>query len=268
MKFVVLNGSSKAITLSVVVHLLIVYLLSSTITVSPHIAQPVHQPIDSYLYVPPTQEQLEPIVEPEEEQQAEPLPEAEPEPEPEQIPEPETEPEPEQKPEPKQEELDVPVVETEIKNSDTEQQEVNVSVDNQPSTSVNKKFSAATSLDQLRALNDQLEDEMFEQVYIERTKPNSGSIMHGQATSVPHSVKQQSEDEKRAQATQQMGGGFAVTKGENGSCTITRDLSHVGMEGLTSVESFSCGQTEIQKAFNQHMKKWKKKYGKNNDSSN
>lgn len=254
MKLLVLNGSSKAIALSVVVHLIIVYLLSSTISVTPYIPHTVQRPIESYLYVPPPEQQPELDNEPEkvvtEKQQ--------PKPDPEPAPELELE-------SPTQEQMveaDTSIDKPNIATTNMTQPEKNVSTDDPPISSDRKKFSAAASMEQLRALNDNLEDDMFEQIFVDKTKPNTGSKMHGEPMTVPHSVQPKTEEEKKTMATQQMGGGFAITKGENGSCTITRDLSHVGMEGLTSVEGFRCGPTEIQKAFNAHMKKWQKKYGK------
>lgn len=244
-----LNGSSKAIALSLAVHLLLVYLLSSTISVSPHIVQSVSKPIDSYLYVPPPEVEPEPQPEPE-------LLEDEPEPEKEQAKKilEQTDIEPDVNHDTQQIVKEQPQKET-INTPDPSEQDA-------PVVTENKTFSAASSLNQLRALNRDLDDKMFEQVYIDRNKPNSGSIMHGDPDLVPHSVQPQSAEEKKKTATQQMGSGIAITKGEDGRCTITRDLSHVGMDGLTSVEGFSCGQTEMQKAFGAHMKKWNKKYGK------
>lgn len=243
-----INGSSKAIWLSVVIHLIVIYLLSSAVTTHVSYPQSDPKPIESYIYVPPKKEAQE--------QQA--VPDDKPEPA-----QQETKPEEETKtePEPVTELVEEPVgTETVTKNTTENIAEQQQSDAVPPPT--NKPFSASRALNQLRALNDDLDEKMFNEVTIDRNRPNTGSPMHGQPRYVPHSVQQQSKEEKRKAATQNLGAGIQMVKGDDGICYVERDLGAVGMEGLKSVEGFSCGPNKQDKAFKEHMKKWAKKYGK------
>ncbi|WP_206485001.1 hypothetical protein [Thalassotalea sp. G2M2-11] len=125
-----------------------------------------------------------------------------------------------------------------------------------------QKYHRFSPSQQLQALSQSLDNQNISEQVFEYSRKKSPSIMHGTPKLVPHSKKQPSTDEKISQATQQLTSGMKIIKGDNGSCVIERDLSSVGMEGITVLEGFSCGQTKFEKNFNAHMKKVLKKLGK------
>jgi hypothetical protein len=115
---------------------------------------------------------------------------------------------------------------------------------------------------QLKNLQKDLDDKMFEQENNNYNQPNTGSIMHSKPTLVPHSNIQITAEEKVKKASKQISSDMTITKGDDGSCFIKRDLGSVGMEGITSVESFACGKSKFDKSFQDHMKKVRAKLGK------
>ncbi len=112
------------------------------------------------------------------------------------------------------------------------------------------------------AINKKRDQAMFDSLTQQDTGNAKGSIFNPKPTLVPHSTAVMSEDEKRKNATQTLGGGIKMIKGDNGTCFVERDLTSIGMDGLTSREGFNCGPSEFDKAFKSHMKKLKKKMGK------
>lgn len=92
-------------------------------------------------------------------------------------------------------------------------------------------------------------------------KPNTGSVMHGTPTYVPHSFVEDTEKKAIASTPTQVGNGFSITKSDNGTCTLTEDLSTIGLQGKTT-SRFNCGLSKDEKSFNSHMKKVLKKLGK------
>jgi len=128
-----------------------------------------------------------------------------------------------------------------------------------PINSPKRKFSA---LNQLSKLKSNLDKYVIEQEAFEYDRPRTGSVMHGTPILVPHSTQQLTEDEKKEQATYQMSSGLKMIKGDDGTCFVERDLGEVGMEGLKSVEGFSCGQSKFNKNFKEHMEQVRKKLGK------
>ncbi|MDO6427217.1 hypothetical protein Q4489_09345 [Thalassotalea sp. 1_MG-2023] len=119
-----------------------------------------------------------------------------------------------------------------------------------------KTFSA------IEAINEKREQAMFDNVTRLGEGQAKGSIFNPKPALVPHSTVTINVDEKRKNATQTLGGGIEMIKGEDGTCYVERDLSSIGMSGVTSRESFACGLSEFDKAFNAHMKKLKLKLGK------
>ncbi len=134
-----------------------------------------------------------------------------------------------------------------------------VQIKPQAAKKISRSFSA---YGQLKNLQKNLDEQMFEQESVDFGKSNTGSIMHGKPSLVPHSEIQISEEEKTKRASKQISSDLTFTKGDDGSCTVKRDLSVVGMEGLTSVESFACGKSKFDKSFQDHMKKVREKLGK------
>jgi len=135
--------------------------------------------------------------------------------------------------------------------------------DQQDKDSIEQKKSAPkySAFKQLSQLRNKLSEQMFADEAFEYSRPRTGSIMDGTPVNVPHSVKQFTAEEKALNATSSIGS-LKVVKGDDGSCTIERDLSEVGIAGVKSVESFGCGENKFNKSFREHMAKIRKKLGK------
>jgi hypothetical protein len=88
------------------------------------------------------------------------------------------------------------------------------------------------------------------------------SVFNPNLTPVPKSITRseaQKEAAKKLTVTN-YGGGIAIKKNKDGNCSITQDLSLVGMDGLSATQHFKCGKSEYDKNFTSHMKKAIKKY--------
>lgn len=126
-------------------------------------------------------------------------------------------------------------------------------------TKAPKKFSARSQLDKLKnAINNRM---IQEEVY-QYQQHRSASIMHGAQEPVPHSKKAVDAIQKKADSTTQYSQGMSITKNDDGTCSVTEDLSNVGMAGLSATQSFSCGESKEEKYFREHMKNVLKKLGK------
>ncbi|SES64403.1 hypothetical protein [Thalassotalea agarivorans] len=99
--------------------------------------------------------------------------------------------------------------------------------------------------------------------------PEYGSVNTNQNASVfnpqPQSVSPSlgtplTDREKQEQRTTHYGAvGQKIIKGDDGRCSLVQDLSFVGMEGITAVQSFACGETKMERDFRMHMQQYKKK---------
>lgn len=118
------------------------------------------------------------------------------------------------------------------------------------------------SMRNLRQLREKIQQQTNKEFQRGLGQPNTGSIMHGTPTLVPHSTVTQSNDEKKKQATLSMSADKSIIKGDDGNCSLVEDLSVVGMEGVTAVSGFSCGETKFDKSFREHMNKVRTKLGK------
>lgn len=88
------------------------------------------------------------------------------------------------------------------------------------------------------------------------------SIFNTDVKTVPHSVPLKDKEQARDKNTKNMGAGIAMTKGDDGRCSITQDLSAYGLSEGSSTQFFSCGESKFDKSFREHMKKVKNKLGK------
>jgi hypothetical protein len=124
-----------------------------------------------------------------------------------------------------------------------------------------KPIKKYTNSQRLSRLKDKINQQMIKQEMYNYSKPNTGSVMHGTPTYVPHSFVEDAKKKAIASTSSQVGNGFSIKKGDNGNCTLTEDLSNIGLQGkMTS--SFNCGLSKDEKAFKSHMKKVLKKLGK------
>jgi hypothetical protein len=89
------------------------------------------------------------------------------------------------------------------------------------------------------------------------------SIFNTDVKTVPHSVPLKDKAQTREKNTKNMGAGIAITKGDDGRCSITQNLSAYGLNEGSSRQFFSCGESKFDKHFRKHMKKVKVKLDKN-----
>lgn len=94
----------------------------------------------------------------------------------------------------------------------------------------------------------------------QRYQPPSAFNTQGKA--VPHSVPLKDEEKEREKNTNNIGAGIAITKSDDGTCSITQDMSAYGLSEGSSTQYFNCGESKFDKSFREHMKKVKTKLGK------
>jgi hypothetical protein len=124
-----------------------------------------------------------------------------------------------------------------------------------------KPIKNYTNSQRLSRLKDKINQQIITQEMYNYSKPNTGSVMHGTPTYVPHSFVEDAKKKAIASTPSQVGNGFSIKKDDNGNCTLTEDLSNIGLQGkMTS--SFNCGLSKDEKSFKNHMKKVLKKLGK------
>lgn len=243
-KIFVLKGRNKAIVFSLFVHLLIFFLISQTVVVPSLKKQIKPEAIKSFLYTPPKND--EEIIDLNEKINVEE----------DSIDELTSPTQPIEKSTQVIDEIE-PKLPSTTKQETTEEPEKTKQVS--PSAKPTKTFSAFS---QLKNLKESLNNQFIEQKYSEFSRHKSASIMHGKPDLVPHSKKQFSDEEIKKKTSKQISSDILITKGDNGSCFIERDLSIVGMEGLKSREGFACGKSKFDKNFQEHMKKVREKLGK------
>jgi hypothetical protein len=123
------------------------------------------------------------------------------------------------------------------------------------STNNNVTRGLASSNQLLDNLRKRLNDEMIEKNVAEMNRHRSLSSMHAQPNAVPYSAPVLNAIQEKEKNTTHYSDGLKVTKNSNGTCTVETDLSRVGMKGVTATESFSCGESMMEKNFRLHMKK-------------
>ena len=123
----------------------------------------------------------------------------------------------------------------------------------------NEKLDSFTQLQRLRSKLNQSASKLSDNPYQSYRTP---STFNRGAKPVPHSVPVKDEDKAREKSTQKMGAGIAITKGDNGACSVTQDMHTYGLNEGSSTQFFSCGESKLDKSFREHMKKVKTKLGK------
>lgn len=237
-----LTGRFRAIFLAVSFHLLILVLISQTVVIHKQPIEVKNKAIKSFIYTPP------PVVEKESIKEA-------------------------LATEIEIIEQDTPTPPNTVKKSEpatevtakAEQKEIEAESGNVDAAAtpirqpVTATFSPSTQLNKLR---QSLTDKILEQEAYEYSRPKSASIMHGTPELVPHSVKRLTKKQKKEQATQRLSSGTKTIKGDDGLCFIERDLTEVGIEGVSATEAFTCGKSKFDKNFRDHMRKVREKLGK------
>jgi hypothetical protein len=112
----------------------------------------------------------------------------------------------------------------------------------------------------LSRLTDKINQKIIDQAMQNFVKPNTGSLMHGTPSYVPHSFVEDTQKKTIGSTASQVGNGFSITKDDNGTCTLTEDLSVIGLQGKTT-SRFNCGLSKDEKNFKNHMKNVLKKLG-------
>lgn len=89
------------------------------------------------------------------------------------------------------------------------------------------------------------------------------SIFNPSPTLVPKSttISPAVREQKKKQRITNYSSGISIQKDEQGNCSVTQDLTSVGIEGVSATQHFKCGgKTKFEKIFSQHMKEAMKKY--------
>ncbi|MDG1751308.1 MAG: hypothetical protein P8I03_06560 [Thalassotalea sp.] len=244
-----LKGRYKAILFSLVVHACIFYLISQTVIVPPKINDIKPQAIKSFIYTPPKQEIKTaevPVINKAENTDNEANP-----------------PEASMPDAIKKQVIESADIEQLAPKSNEVELESPDKIENTvpPLQTVQppRNFSA---YGQLKNLQNNLNNKIIDQESYQFSRRKTASIMDGKPELVPHSTKQFTPEEIKKKTSKQISSDINITKGDDGKCSIERDLSVVGMEGVKSVEGFNCGKSKFDKSFQDHMKKVLKKLGK------
>lgn len=126
-------------------------------------------------------------------------------------------------------------------------------------TPKNEKLDSFTQLQRLRSKLNKSTEKALDNPYQREQPP---SIFNSITKSVPRSMPLKNEEETRKKNTKNMGAGIAITKGEDGRCSVTQDLSAYGLSEGSSTQFFSCGESKFDRSFREHMKAVKAKLGK------
>lgn len=122
-----------------------------------------------------------------------------------------------------------------------------------------KKLDSFTKLQRLRSKLNRSSIAPIDNPYQRYQSP---SVFNTQSKTVPHSVPLKDEEKERQKNTKNMGAGIAITKNDDGTCSITQDMSLYGLSEGSSTQYFNCGESKFDKSFREHMKKVKTKLGK------
>ena len=117
--------------------------------------------------------------------------------------------------------------------------------------SIQASFSAYKQLDTLRS---SINERMMAKELSELQQFRSPSVMHGEQIPVPHSDIQLTPEQEREKRTTKISNDIAITKYDNGICTIERE-QFLGSPVEGSSSAFSCGESKFDKSFREHMKK-------------
>jgi hypothetical protein len=156
---------------------------------------------------------------------------------------------------------------TPLKSFEDQINKVIESAETQPKTSKPKPLPepAQRKLDsfiQLQKLRSQLNQNPIPNTNNPYQSYQPPSVFNTNTKSVPHSVPLKNEEKEREKNTKNMGAGIEITKSDDGTCSITQDMSAYGLSEGSSTQYFSCGESKFDKSFREHMKKVTNKLGK------
>lgn len=119
-----------------------------------------------------------------------------------------------------------------------------------PPKKIAPQLSPHERLSRLRsAINNSVVNDAFK----EYRQVRSASVMDGEQIPVPHSSKQLSREEIHTKNTVKLGH-HAITKNDNGTCTIHREQM-IGSPVEATTSYFGCGESKFDKSFREHMNK-------------
>jgi hypothetical protein len=121
------------------------------------------------------------------------------------------------------------------------------------------KLDSFTQLQRLRSKLNRSAIESSDNPYQTYQPP---SAFNTSPKTVPHAVPLKDEEKEREKNTKAMGAGIAITKNDDGTCSVTQDMSAYGLSEGSSTQYFNCGESKFDKSFREHMKKIKAKLGK------
>lgn len=146
--------------------------------------------------------------------------------------------------------------------SNINDQEITRKLDSLQQKTTSKYSFSTTVLDQFK---NQLNNKIMTEQLNYAQRPRGLSIFNDLPPAVTHSVKKltllEKIDKKQKMATH-YAGGSTIIKNDDGTCTLIEDLTSRGMEGITAISKFGCGQTKMDKWYDAHMDKVLKKLGK------
>ncbi|WP_019029700.1 hypothetical protein [Colwellia piezophila] len=117
----------------------------------------------------------------------------------------------------------------------------------------------SSSYDRLSQLRKNLANQQRDKAFSELTQKRSAAIMHGDPFPVPKTLVPLTAEQqhKRNTSTSHVG---SITKNDNGTCTMQREQI-LGSPVEASTAYFSCGESKFDKSFREHMQKVQTKLG-------
>jgi hypothetical protein len=116
-----------------------------------------------------------------------------------------------------------------------------------------KSRGSFSSYDRLSRLRNKLNNQQRDQAFTDLTQQRSVSIMDGEPFPVPKSITPLTSEQIHKKNTSKSHVG-SITKNDNGTCTIQRaQILGSPVEATTSY--FACGESKFDKSFREHMQK-------------
>jgi len=122
-----------------------------------------------------------------------------------------------------------------------------------------KSRGGFSSYDRLSRLRKKLETQQRDEAFAELTQKRSASIMDGEPFPVPKTTVPLTREQKHKLNTSNSHVG-SITKNDNGTCTIYREQI-LGSPVEATTSSFACGESKFDKSFREHMQKVQAKLG-------
>jgi hypothetical protein len=122
-----------------------------------------------------------------------------------------------------------------------------------------KSRGGFSSYDRLSRLRNKLNNQQRDNAFAELTQRRSASIMDGEPFPVPKTTVPLTLEQQYEKNTSKSHVG-SITKNDNGTCTIHREQI-LGSPVEATTSSFACGESKFDKSFREHMQKVQVKLG-------